>query len=394
MKKKVLSLLLATAMIASLTAGCGGGGGETTAPETTAAETPAAEAEPEATEAPATDAPADEAAETEAPVTDEAAAAEEQAAADAADLGNLSGKKIGVCIYKFDDNFMTLYRQYLEEVLTAAGAEVTIMDGKNDQTEQANQIDNFITQGVDGLVINLVQSSATEQIADKCAAAGIPAVYINREPEKTEQERWAAEGMVAAYVGADASQSGTFQGEMILDTDNKGDFNGDGKISYVMVQGDPENVDAKLRTEFSVGALTDAGVEVEELDKQRGDWDQTKGQEITANALTAHGEAVEVVFCNNDAMALGAAQAISAAGRVVGEDIYLVGVDALTDALEKVVSGEMTGTVFNDHISQADKAAEVLSIMLGEQPADVYYRVDYVKVTQENAQDILDILQQ
>lgn len=385
MKKKVISMLLATALVATMAAGCGSGGStETQAPETQAAETTTLETDAPETEAPKTDAPT----ETETPEE----AATEAAENAAASLGNLSGKKIGVCIYKFDDNFMTLYRQYLEQVLTDAGAEVTIMDGKNDQSEQANQIDNFITQGVDALILNLVQSSAAEQIADKCEAANIPTVFINREPEKDEQQRWADEGIAASYVGADASQSGTFQGEMILETSNGGDINGDGKVSYVMVMGDPENIDAKLRTEYSVKALTDGGVEAEKLDEQRGDWDQTKGQEITANALTANGDAVEVVFCNNDAMALGAAQAISAAGRTVGEDIYLVGVDALTDALEKVVSGEMTGTVFNDHISQADKAAEVVDLMLSGADAEVYYGVDYVKVTQDNAQDILDIL--
>jgi len=100
----------------------------------------------------------------------------------------------------------------------------------------------------------------------------------------------------------------------------------------------------------------------------------------------------EVVFCNNDAMVLGAAQAI-AAGRTVGEDIYLVGVDALTEALEKVVTGEMTGTVFNDHIGQASKAVEVTALRLSGETTDVYYRVDYVKATQDNAQEILGFLQ-
>lgn len=376
MKKKLVGLLLCAMMTTGLLAGCGNNNSnsEGDSAQTNTAETE--EATPETTE---------EATPEETTDTAEATGA-------VAGLEDLSGKKIGVCIYKFDDNFMTLYRTYLEDVLKEAGAEVTIMDGKNDQTEQANQIDNFITQGVDALIINLVQSSAAEQIADKCAAASIPTVFINREPEKEEQTRWETDGIKAAYVGADASQSGTFQGEMILETENGGDFNGDGKVGYIMVQGDPENVDAQLRTEYSVKALVDAGTEVEELDKQRGDWDQTKGQEITANALTAYGDAVEVVFCNNDAMALGAAQAIAAAGRTVGEDIYLVGVDALTDALEKVVSGEMTGTVFNDHIGQATEAAKVVNLMLKGDATDVYYGVDYVKVTKDNAQSILDIL--
>ena len=117
----------------------------------------------------------------------------------------------------------------------------------------------------------------------------------------------------------------------------KGDINGDGKVSYIMIQGDPENIDAQLRTEYSVKALTDAGVEVEQLDLQRGDWDRNKGQEICQNDLAKYGDQIEVVFCNNDDMAIGALQAIQAAGRTVNKDIYLVGVDALDAAKNKGV---------------------------------------------------------
>ena len=159
-----------------------------------------------------------------------------------------------------------------------------------------------------------------------------------------------------------------------------------------MIQGDPENVDAKLRTEYSVKALEDAGVKVEQLDMQRGDWDQEKGQTITANALAQYGDKLEVVFCNNDAMALGALEAIKAANRTVGKDIYLVGVDALDAALDAVSAGEMTGTVLNDANSQAAKAVEVMEALLGGKTytADeqqIY--VDYVKVTKDNVADFM-----
>ena len=114
-----------------------------------------------------------------------------------------------------------------------------------------------------------VQASSAPQVTDMCKDAGIPVVYINREPDTAEEERWASDSISATYVGADARQSGTYQGEEIVETANKGDINGDGKVSYIMVQGDPENVDAQYRTEFSVKALTDAGLEVEELLLQR-----------------------------------------------------------------------------------------------------------------------------
>ena len=197
--------------------------------------------------------------------------------------------EVGICIYKFDDNFMTLYREELQSYLeTTYNAKVTVMDGKGDQAEQTNQIQNFITQGVDVLILNLVQSSSTEVIADMCAEAGIPVVFINREPSESEITRWSDKDIKATYVGADARQSGTFQGEIILEQSDKGDINGDGKVSYAMIVGDPENVDAQYRTEYSIKALTDAGMGVENLFEQRGDWDQAKGQELAANLSLIH----------------------------------------------------------------------------------------------------------
>mgnify|MGYP000217295213 FL=1 len=249
-----------------------------------------------------------------------------------------------------------------------------------------------IASGVDVMILNLVQSSSAPQVTDMCKDAGIPVVYINREPDTAEEERWASDGINATYVGADARQSGTYQGEEILETETKGDINGDGKVSYIMVQGDPENVDAQYRTEYSIKALTDAGVEVEELLLQRGDWDQAKGQQIVQDALTQFGDKIEVVFCNNDAMALGALQAIDAAGRKVNEDIYLVGVDALTEAVQNITDGKMTGTVFNDYIGQAKTAADMAVKYLDGESVDPVNMVDYVKVTPDNAADILDII--
>lgn len=381
MTKKAAAVALASMMALSL-AGCSSSTEETTA----AAETTAAETEAETTEA---------AAEEETTAAEAAEEAAETAAAAVGDV-DLSDKKVGISIYQFNDNFMTLYREelvrYLTEDLGFAAESVVVQDGKGDQAEQTNQIQNFITQQYDVLILNLVQASSAPDVTDMCHAAGIPVVYINREPDVAEEERWAAEGIAATYVGCDARQSGTYQGEEILETATKGDINGDGVVSYIMIQGDPENVDAQYRTEFSVKALTDAGMEVEELLIQRGDWDQAKAQQIAQDALTQFGDQIEVVFCNNDAMALGALQAIEAAGRTVNEDIYLVGVDALTEAVQNVIDGKQTGTVFNDHFSQAQSAGDIAVQMLAGEAVDTVNMVDYIKVTQDNAQEILDML--
>ncbi len=366
--KKVIAIAMASAMVFGLAA-CGNS------------------AAPAATEAPAEEAPAEETPAEEAPAEEEAAA-EEAAAEDAEAAAETAGAggNIGVCIYKFDDAFMTTYRNALQEILEGKGYTVTFMDGKNDQAEQNNQINNFIAQKVDALIINPVMTSAADQIIATVKDAGVPTVLINREP--TADQMSAYDKLV--YVGCDARQSGTMQGELILDTANKGDINGDGKVSYIMIQGDPENVDAQYRTEFSVKALTDAGMEVEELDLQRGDWDRNKGQEIAQNDLAKFGEDIEVIFCNNDDMAIGALQAIQAAGRKVNEDIYLVGVDALDAALNEVAAGNMTGTVLNDAQGQAEGAVAAMEELLGGKTyaaGEQSIYVDYVKVTPDNVAD-------
>ena len=395
MKRKVLASLLCVAMGVTMI-GSTAVFAEDAAEETT--DEAATEENAEAEDADAEEA-ADDTAEAEDADAEEAADDTAEAASDLLAKPDMEGvdvdnAKIGISIYQFTDNFMTLYRtelvRYLTEDLGFNPDNVIVQDGKNDQAEQTNQINNFITDQVDVMILNLVQSSSAPQVTDMCNEAGIPVVYINRQPDETESDRWASDGLKATYIGADARQSGTFQGEEILETENNGDINGDGKVSYIMVQGDPENIDAQYRTEYSIKALTDAGVEVDELLLQRGDWDQAKGQQIVQDALTQYGDDVEVVFCNNDAMALGALQAIQAAGRTVGKDIYLVGVDALTDAVQNIVDGNFTGTVFNDYFSQAQGAANLAVKFLKGEEVDPVNMVDYVKVTADNAQEILD----
>ena len=301
--------------------------------------------------------------------------------------------KVGVAIYQFDDNFMTLYREELKSYFESKNTdtvkyEVTLVDSKNDMATQTDQIRNFITQGMDLIICNLVQTSSAETIIDEVVAADIPLVLINREPLKYDADgvpmKEAYEGILdnptVCYVGADARQSGTYQGEIVLELADKGDIDGDGVVRYVMIIGDPENIDAQFRTEFSIKALKDAGVEVECLLEQVGNWATDQGQTIAANAITAHGDKIDVIFCNNDGMALGAYAAIEAAGLKVGEDLYLLGVDALTECVEMIKEGKMTGTVLNDHVAQSHAAVDAAVDVLNGGEMQNYYWANYAKV--------------
>lgn len=296
---------------------------------------------------------------------------------------------VGVAIYEFNDNFMTLYRNELESYFKTLETDkvkykVTTVDGKTDPATQTQQIDTFITQQMDVIILNLVQTSTAEALINKIVGANIPLVLINREPAIEGAEDESYPGIVdnakVCYVGADARQSGTYQGEIVAALDNKGDMNGDGVVKYVMIQGDPENSDAQYRTQYSIKALTDAGIKVEELVNNFGNWQTDKGNEIADSALAQYGTDIDVIFCNNDAMAIGAAQAIKKNNRTVGTDILLLGVDALDECVEMVKKGEMTGTVLNDHIGQSHKAVDVAVDLLNGKDVENYYWVDYVKV--------------
>lgn len=290
---------------------------------------------------------------------------------------------IGVAIYQYNDNFMTQYREELAKYFKELGEKngvtynVEFQDGKNDQATQTEQLNNFIAQGKDLIIANLVDPTGADQVINSAKQANIPVVLINREANTETMEIWPGK---TTYVGVDARQSGIYQGEIIAALEKKGDINGDGKVNYVMIMGDAGNVDAEQRTKYSVETLQKT-IPAESLgEPQRGNWDQAKGQEIAANALSQYGKDVEVIFCNNDGMALGAKQAIDGAGRKVNEDIYLVGVDALPEVIELLGKGEFTGTVLNDYFNQAHTAAEVAIKLLDGNDVSSYYWHDYVKV--------------
>lgn len=303
--------------------------------------------------------------------------------------------RIGIAIYQYDDNFMTLVRKemlaYFDSLETdTVKYKVSMVDGKNDMAEQANQVDSFIAQGMDVIILNLILPSSADAMVKKVTDAGIPLVLINREPlgydENGEKIEEGYPGILqnenVCYVGADARQSGIIQGEMVNALPDHADLNGDGKISYLMIMGEPDHIDAQYRTEYSVSTITDAGYEVECLDAQYGNWSQATGQEIAANAIAQFGDELELVLCNNDSMALGALAAIHAAGRTVGKDVYLYGVDALEEAMACVKNGTMSGTVLNDHIGQAHTMVDVAIKMLHGEKTENYYWVDYRKVDQ------------
>ena len=310
---------------------------------------------------------------------------------------------IGSAIYKFDDTFMTGVRTAMEKQSDAEGVKIELVDSQNKQPTQNEQVDTFITKGVNALAVNAVDRTAAGPIIEKAKAKDLPIVFLNREPEEADMQGYDK----VWYVGAKAEQSGTQSGEIIVDyfkENPEADKNGDGVIQYVMLQGEPGHQDATLRTEYSIKAIEDGGFKTEKLAADTAMWDKAKATDLMKAFITGQGlDKIEAVLCNNDDMALGAIEALKAEGYNKGDAskyIPVVGVDATAPALQAMKDGSLLGTVLNDAENQgkatvnvaiaAAQGKEINKDTVGYEVTDSkYIWIDYVKITQDNYQDYL-----
>lgn len=307
---------------------------------------------------------------------------------------------IGCAIYKFDDTFMTGVRNAISAAAKEKGAAVDIVDSQNSQPAQNDKVDLFITKRVNSLAINPVDRTAAGVIIDKAKRANIPVVFFNREPLPEDMKKWDK----VYYVGAVAAESGTMEGQLLVDywkTHPAADKNKDGVMQYVMLKGEPGHQDAELRTKFSIKAIEDAGIKVQKLAEDTGMWDRVKGQEKMSAFLAANGDKIEAVLANNDDMALGAIEALKAGGYFKGGKFMpVVGVDATAPALQALQDGTLLGTVLNDAKNQGKATLNMAYVLAaGQAPSKAnvgytitdgkYIWVPYAKITKANMKDAL-----
>lgn len=299
---------------------------------------------------------------------------------------------LGFTIYKYDDNFMSAVRKAIEkEGAQYKDVKLLMNDSQNDQSKQNDQIDVLISKGVKGLAINLVDPAAAPVVIEKAKDAGIPIVFYNKEPSKEALASYDK----AFYVGTDSKESGIIQGDIIAKqwaAHPEWDLNKDGVIQYVLLKGEPGHPDAEARTLYVTKTLNENhNLKTQVLHMDTAMWDTAQAKDKTDAWLSGpNGDKIEVVIANNDAMAMGAVEAMKAHGKT---KVPVFGVDALPEALAMVGNGQMAGTVLNDANNQA-KATFDLTKNLAEGKAagagtqwnivDKIVRVPYVGVDKDN----------
>lgn len=270
--------------------------------------------------------------------------------------------RVGVSLYRGDDTFINNIRMELENAAKAyeqsSGIKVNldIQDAKGNQNTQNNQVERFLSLGCDVLCINPVDRTAASAIIDKAMAAEIPVVFFNRQPVEEDMDRWDQ----LYYVGAVARESAVLQGNIVVNRYREDpeslDTNGDGVVSYVLLEGESSHQDSLIRTEWSIQTLKDGGVPIEKITGGIANWERSQASALMEQWLQQYPDTIELVICNNDDMALGAIDALERAG-ITG--ISLVGIDATVPGLEAVRSGKLMGTVSSDKERYAEAIFDI-----------------------------------
>lgn len=272
---------------------------------------------------------------------------------------------------------------------------VTVQDAAGSQKIQNDQVKRLIKEGCNVLCVNLADRTNPSEIIEAAKESDIPIIFFNREPVAEDLNQWEK----LYYVGAKAKQSGVMQGELAADLiwERKTvDRNKDGKIQYVVLEGEMGNQDAIVRTESAVDSLKEKGVELEKLSYEIANWNRAQAQNRMTQMINQYNNQIELVLANNDDMALGAIDAYEKLGYTETDIPAFLGIDGTDEGLEAVLEEKMAATVYNDKEAQANAMAQLArQLVTGEKMKKVefenqrYIYLPYEKVTKDNVQDFL-----
>lgn len=302
--------------------------------------------------------------------------------------------RIGVTIYKYDDNFMALMRKEIEKEGQVQKVQLLMNDSQNTQSIQNDQVDVLVSKGVKALAINLVDPAAYKTIIQKAKSEDIPVVFFNKDPGAAAIESYPK----AYYVGTDPKESGLIQGDLIAKQWKANpalDLNKDGKIQFALLKGEPGHPDAEARTKYVVEGLKAKGIDSEQIFMDAALWDAAQAKD-KVDAWLSSGKAkdIEVIISNNDGMALGALEATKAHGK----KLPIFGVDALPEALQLIKKGELAGTVLNDGVNQGKAVVQLSANLADGKEATTgtqwklenrVVRIPYVGVDNDNLSEFL-----
>jgi inositol transport system substrate-binding protein len=278
---------------------------------------------------------------------------------------------IGAALPDFDDKWLSYLQDGIKEhEASHENVEVIYVDAMNDANKQLSQVENFISQKVDAILIIPVDTVSAPNMVDKANGANIPIVVVNRQYEGVED--------ATAYVGSESITAGLMEMEEVAKI-----LNGKGNIAIMNGQMGHE---AQIQRTAGNKQIIEQHPDMEVVLEGTAEWDRAKGLTLMENWLQS-GNQIDAVVANNDEMAIGAIMALEAAGKL--EEVVVAGVDATPDALEFVKEGKLSVTVFQDAKGQGKGGLETaIKAAKGETVEDFVW-IPYELVTKDNVEEYI-----
>ena len=355
-----------------------------------------------------------------------------------------SDAKIGIVYTESYGGFTDDFLARMEGYLTAAGIAQENIDRRECRAEEmAVTVHQLIGEGCAVLVAGNADPSVSGAITAAASEAGIPVLYFGTDPGKELRKSWEEQKIRAAYVGADNSKVAKQRADYINNLDSKKiDFNEDDEIGLIVVNGVRETegnrinaetlealddidywvnvLDAEEEEETDEGSGEETDEVTEETDEvteetseetdeadadatggdseeseeeyeEEPDW-QAEAYDEVVGKMREYGRQLELIICAGDEQAVGAFNAVSDEKRLVGHDVVILGMGSGEDILSEVAKGNIAQTFFDDSMAQAGHAAEYVLDYLRAIEVPCETLVDYVNVTVDNAQEIMDVL--
>lgn len=308
--------------------------------------------------------------------------------------------QVGVASYNQGDTFISeLVRSFKEQLSQYESDEitttVTVKDAAGVQRTQDDQVEELIDSGCNVLCVNLVDRTDPSEIIDLARENDVPIIFFNREPVAEDLMQWSG----LYYVGAYAEQSGEIQGELAADIirDNSSiDRNKDGKIQYVVLEGEAGHQDAIIRTEKVVDTLRNQGIKLEKLSYGIANWNRAQAENRMTQMIGQYPNKIELVLANNDDMALGAIDAYDKLNLTESSRPVFFGIDGTDEGLQAIVDEKMSGTVYNDKEGQAGAMAQLAMALVSGEGLDgidfeneKYIYLPYQKISPDNVEEFL-----
>ncbi|WP_254119186.1 sugar ABC transporter substrate-binding protein [Bacillus sp. FJAT-29790] len=281
---------------------------------------------------------------------------------------------IGAAMPVFDDKWLSyLYDGINEYVKELDGVEVKMVDAKNDSSLQLSQVDTFITQLVDAIIINPVDTDAIEPMVDAANEANIPVIIVNRAPDEKVMKK------IYAYVGSESLEAGTIQMEKVVELlGNKGNI---GIMNGALGQ------EAVVKRTQGNKDVAKNHPDIHIVREATADWQRAEGITLMENWIQS-GEHFDAIVANNDEMAIGAIMALDDAGK--RGDIIVAGIDGTIDALQYVKDGKLNVTAFQDAYGQGKGAIETaIKAINGEKVDEKFINIPFGLVTKDNVDEYI-----